>query len=78
MKIQIDTDAKTVKLEESANVYDLLNTLKKLFPENEWKNYTLQTNTTIIDWYNPIHINRWNWQPYEITCGTSTYCIETN
>lgn len=54
MKIQIDTEQKTIKLEQGANLSKLLDFLEKIFPDGEWKGYTLETNTTIQHWVNPI------------------------
>ena len=46
MKLQIDTKEKTIKVEENVNIEDFLKTIKQLFP-NEWKEFTLETNTVI-------------------------------
>lgn len=82
MKLQIDTSAKTIKLEESAKIPELLSVIKKLLP-NDWKDYTLETMTVINNWTNPIvwpsaipYIPTW-----EITCSTSpdgVYNVETH
>lgn len=37
MKLQIDTGAKSIKIEENVKFPKLIDTLKKLFPNNEWK-----------------------------------------
>jgi hypothetical protein len=54
MKIQLDTTRKTIKIEESVKFSLLIDTLKKILPNNEWKGFTLETNTTIERWINPI------------------------
>jgi len=55
MKLQLDTTSKTIKVEEDIKVSKLIETLKKLLPY-EWKEFTLQTHTTINHWTNPITI----------------------
>lgn len=57
MKFQIDTTAKTIKLEESASVVKLLNILKSMFPD-DWEDYKILTNTTIV--YTPYRSIFWN------------------
>ena len=86
MKIQIDTDNKTIKLEDNISLNELFKKIKKLFPDNEWKEYKLETNTTIQTCYNPIkyiEIEKYKdpiYPPYPwITCETtceSTYNIQ--
>jgi len=56
MKLQIDTSKKTIKLEESVKLDSLIKTLKQLFPNNEWKQFTLETNTVINNWNRPVVI----------------------
>lgn len=55
MKLQIDTVAKTIKVEGDINLAELFDGLKRLLPEDEWKKFTLEANT-IIEWINPITI----------------------
>ena len=64
MKIQLDTKSKTVKLEESVNLGELQEMLEKFLPENQWKEYKLETNTVINNWSNPIIIDRYHPRPY--------------
>ena len=54
MRLQIDTVAKTIKLEQSAKITEILSTIKKLLP-NDWKDYSLEAVQTIFDWNYPIH-----------------------
>ena len=63
MKIQIDTTAKTIKVEEMVKFGELIEALNKLFPKEEWKEYTLSCNT-IINWSNPIVIKEYPAWPY--------------
>ncbi len=44
MKAKIDTSEKTITLEESINIGELLRVMKKLFPHGLWKEFTLETN----------------------------------
>jgi hypothetical protein len=80
MKIEIDTNKKTVILGNGLNnlgeVFDLLGSL---FPTGEWKNYSLDVSDTIIVQHSPIVINRPNpyvpnspWTTPWITYSTST------
>ena len=50
MRIQIDTDQKTIKIEKNALLKDVIKTLNKLLPNGEWKEFTLETNATISHW----------------------------
>jgi hypothetical protein len=41
MKIQIDTINQTIKIENDIEIGKFMNSIKKLLPNNEWKNYKL-------------------------------------
>jgi len=76
MKIQLDTEKKTIKLESSVEMSKLIETLNKLFPNKEWKKFTLETNTTIQNWNSPIVIHEHHdvyprpyWQPWYSVVG---------
>ena len=56
MKIQLDTENKTIKLEKEVVLSKLIETLEKLLPNGEWKEFTLETNTVIHQWSNPVVI----------------------
>ena len=80
MKIQLDTDNKTIKLEDNVLLSKLIETLDRLLPNKEWKKFTLETNTTINHWSSPIVIreypfkqNYWPWyqRPYYYTSASS-------
>lgn len=62
MKLQIDTSAKTIKVEGSVKLSELVETLDKLLPK-VWKEFTLEANTTIVNWSSPIYIER-TWPNY--------------
>lgn len=63
MKLQLDTNSKTIKLEESINLGEFQELLEKILPNDQWKEYKLETNTT-ISWQSPIIIDRYNPAPY--------------
>jgi len=74
MKIQLDTGAKTIKVESDIKLSELITNLKKLLPNNEWKKFTLQTNVTINNWNYPIIWRDYNYKPYY---ETPWYCGRT-
>ena len=82
MRLQIDTEAKTIRVEESIVIKDLMNGLRKLFPNGEWKEYKLETNCTIY-WSNPIVIEpyrpyTWPWTSYPPYQYDTNPCIFTS
>lgn len=78
MKIQLDTDNKTIKIEQDVLLSKLITTLNALLPNKEWKKYTLQTNTVINNWNSPIVIKeRYYSQPYYYSQPWITYCSNT-
>lgn len=81
MKLQIDTEKKTIKLDESIKIPELFNLLHDLLKE-DIDNYTIETNCTINYGSYPIYIYPYQWKYYEqqpnwqyyqspVTCGTS-------
>lgn len=91
MKIQIDTTAKTIKLESCEKLSALFDFLSKFFPEGEWEDYELQTNTQIVNWGNPIIVRELPYwvNPYrnytgnvicgtDITSGGNTITVDEN
>ena len=80
MKIQLDTTAKQIKIEETVNLGELTEALERLLPNGVWKEFKLETHTS-INWTNPIVIEPYRpynpnpypwWQQPWITYGTST------
>jgi hypothetical protein len=59
MKLQIDTQVKTITVEESINLGELYQLLNEMFPDFVWKDYLLIPKV-IENWINPITIP---WQP---------------
>lgn len=81
MKIQIDTSAKTIKLESCEKLSALFDFLTKFFPDGEWEDYELQTNTQIVNWRNPIivqhppyWVNPYRYYTGDVICATETNC----
>ena len=57
MRLRIDTDNKTIKIEEKVNLDKLMEKLNKIFPEDTWKEYSPEVNQ-IVDLQNPIIIKQ--------------------
>ena len=55
MKLQFDTTAKTIKIEEAVNLGELMEKLEMLLPNGQWKEYKLEV-TLISNWGFPIII----------------------
>jgi hypothetical protein len=81
MKIQLDTENKVIKVEEVVNLGELTETLERLLPNGEWKDFKLDTQTQINWTPNPIIIREQPYQPYNpgpwweypwITYGTNS------
>lgn len=76
MKLQIDTEKKTIKIEEAVNLGAFYEVIKQLLPG--WELYTLLPEV-VTNWLNPIIIkpiypDPWPltpWQPYQ---PWYTYC----
>jgi len=67
MRVQIDTNAKTIKVDENVKFSELIKVLNKLLPK-EWKDYTLEASG-VWYWYNSIP---WTWnEPWRV--GDVTY-----
>jgi hypothetical protein len=66
MKLQINTETKTIKIEDKVNLTELFDLLNKMFPNQEWREFSLETNNTIIDWKQPIVINYPPYPNYQI------------
>jgi hypothetical protein len=73
MKIQLDTKAKTIKVEEDVKLEELIKLFEKILPKGEWKGFKLLTNVTISHWSNPIYIREYPYTYYPWVTTTSTY-----
>ena len=69
MKIQIDFDNKEITLENKVNLKELFKKLNLLFPNNDWEDFTLNTNT-IFQWNNTAEIRRIIYVPNYIPYNT--------
>ena len=47
MKLQLDLDNKVISLEERVNLLELYNTLERLFPQGEWKEFNIEAGITV-------------------------------
>jgi hypothetical protein len=58
MKIQLNiaNSQKSIKIEESIKLNDLIIALDKIFPKKEWKDFLLEKNTIIDNWECPIYL----------------------
>ena len=80
MKLQIDTDNKTIRIEETVNLGELFNKLDTLFPNLEWREYSIES-TVFNTWINPITVYPsdpiiYPWVTYEEAQGVlGTYNI---
>ena len=68
MRLQLDTDNKTITLEEDVKLGKLTDTLESLLPNGRWAEFTLLRNT-VVNWQSPIIIEKYPeptpyWQPW--------------
>ena len=57
MKLQINTENKTIKIDSNILLSELFNALESLFPDGAWGELTLEVNSTIsTNWANSIVI----------------------
>jgi len=80
MKIQLDSEKKTIKIEGNVKLSDLVKHLESLLPKDSpcgyWKDYELECNTMITYWSNPIIIKEYTrpwWGENYTTCGLGSY-----
>lgn len=83
MKLTIDLENKTIKLLEIVSFRDLIKALDQLLPNDEWKDYKLDIECTIVNWNTPITIPSYPSNPiypfYEtisVNSGITTFNIE--
>lgn len=55
MRLQIDTNLKTIKVEGTVSLLELTETLERLLPNGVWKTFSLECGVTIV-WTNPVQI----------------------
>ena len=84
MKIQIDTELKIIQVEQQCKLVELFDFVKKIFPDNKWKEYSIEAIPYIYNWNNPIYVPTQIWHVQElptITCNGengSIVCLQTN
>lgn len=66
MKLQLDTTEKTITIQESVKLSELIDVLKKILPNDEWKKFSLLYNQEIRYWNNPIIIKEYPKYPNPI------------
>jgi hypothetical protein len=66
MKLKIDTNLKVIQVEQQCKLVELFDFVKKIFPENQWKEYSIEAVPVIHNWFNPIYV------PYTIPCYSPT------
>lgn len=62
MKLQIDTSEKAIRLLDSVSMGDLVETLKKLLPNKEWKEFYVQYAGE-VHWKDIIYVPLKNPEP---------------
>lgn len=48
MKIEIDTNAKTIRLGESVTIQELIAAMERWFPDEDWKTFSVQGGSAIV------------------------------
>ena len=87
MRLQLDTKEKVIRLEESVNLAEFFENIKKLLHVGSWREYRLETNCT-INWAIPIVVKEepvyptypvYRWITYgpdaPTTINSTTECI---
>lgn len=74
MKIILDTLEKVIKIEESVNLGEFMETLEKMLPFGEWKKFKLETNVSInSQWVTPIVLKEYINPISPIPCPSYPY-----
>lgn len=63
MKMILDLGKKEITIEEQVNIGKLFDELKKLFPNEEWREFKINISVTHV-WSNPIIIEKEVIRPY--------------
>lgn len=63
MKLQLNTDLKTITIDQPVNLGELYELLNTMFPNFGWKDYLLLPEKEIHDWKDPIKVP-WEPQPW--------------
>jgi|SRR6478736_5615492 len=70
MKLQIDTELKTIKLESQTNLKEFFEKIQNFLPD--WAEYKLETNVTINWGAYPVYRDPWYTHPYNPHYGAIT------
>lgn len=73
MKIRLDTEKKTVSVENNTKLLDLIETLEKLFPDSGWKDFVLENFKEESTGYQSIHLPNSVKTPPDSTATPSPY-----
>lgn len=77
MKIQVDIDNKTITIIDDVNLGDLIRSLSKLFPEEDWNKFTLlHRNMHTPPYHNPDINFPWMQNPITTYGGSGTTTIQ--
>ena len=85
MKMQLDTENKTISIEKEVSFGEMISSLKKLFPEGQWKEFTLKPFVE-VKWSNPVIFNPvrpyyyeypW-WDTTKVICGENMGSVHVN
>jgi hypothetical protein len=82
MKVQLDTDQKTIKIEESINLHEMIKIVKKILPNGEWKEFKVETGVNIVWGINPFFYNTapyvYKGDPYPYPWSSNIATYSTN
>ena len=89
MKIILDTLEKVIKINESVTLGEFVETLERILPMGEWKEFRLEVDVSInLQWVTPIilkeYINIYSHPSYpwykpfpDVTCTSKADCLVT-
>jgi hypothetical protein len=65
MRLQVDTKAKAITVEDNVNLFELVTWMKQVFPKGLWKKFTVRSNTTFYWNTHPVytytnHVGKWD------------------
>jgi len=63
MKLQIDTQTKTITIIEEVKLQELNDFIRLAIPESEWNSWNINSSKEIVQ-TNPLVIERWREQPW--------------
>lgn len=79
MKLQINTEQKSITINENVNAHQLFELLKTWFPKGEWKKWTITSEVITNAISYPQYVYPWwEYQPYKIWYGDTVTTGDTN